>query len=204
LPPITYTTHLCYYAPPYCTGALSYTAICPSIRPSVCRMPLGQKRSSCGYCRTPIRKFHAGSCVRCMVSVVVAAARPSEVAESAATKAFARWRLRRHYPVELSSGMSFRRAILCWRLNQLSNDGGRLVVQLRLKIVEARQLAGANISPVCRLQCHKQSAQTHIKPSTNAPFWNETFFFSFRLPPAELFDQSVTFQVSESHTFVAT
>jgi len=70
-----------------------------------------------------------------------------------------------------------------------------LLMQLRVKVVEARQLSGANISPVCRLQCHKQSAQTRIKPSTNAPFWNETFFFSFRLPPAELFDQSVEFQV---------
>ena len=68
-------------------------------------------------------------------------------------------------------------------------------MQFRVKIVEGRQLAGANISPVCRLQCHKQAAQTRIKQSTNSPFWNETFFFSFHLPPAELFDEPIEFQV---------
>ena len=73
-----------------------------------------------------------------------------------------------------------------------------VAVQFRVKIVEARQLAGANISPVCRMQCHKQAAQTRIKHSTNAPFWNETFFFSFHLPPAELFDEPIEFQVARA------
>ena len=71
-------------------------------------------------------------------------------------------------------------------------------LQLRVKIVEARQLAGANISPVSRIQCHKQAAQTRIKHSTNSPFWNETFFFSFHLPPAQLFDEPIEFQVTRT------
>jgi len=62
--------------------------------------------------------------------------------------------------------------------------------------VEARQLAGANISPVCRIQCGKQTAQTRIKHSTNSPYWNETFFFSFSLPPGELFNETLYFDVS--------
>jgi len=77
------------------------------------------------------------------------------------------------------------------------------VKQVRVKIVEARQLAGANISSVCRIECHKQTAQTRIKHSTNSPFWNEMFFFSFRLPAAQLFDDPLQFEVRLKATFIS-
>ena len=77
-------------------------------------------------------------------------------------------------------------------------------LQVRVKIVEARQLAGANISPISRVHCHKQAIQTRIKHSTNSPFWNETFFFSYRLPPAELFGASIEFQVTLDSVLLTT
>ncbi|KAK2145131.1 hypothetical protein LSH36_700g01069 [Paralvinella palmiformis] len=65
--------------------------------------------------------------------------------------------------------------------------------QVRIKIVEGRQLPGANISPICRVTCYNQTKQTRIHKSTNSPFFNEVFFFNFFASPADLFDEMVTF-----------
>ncbi|PAA77701.1 hypothetical protein BOX15_Mlig001839g4 [Macrostomum lignano] len=63
--------------------------------------------------------------------------------------------------------------------------------QIRIRIVEARQLQGANISPVCRVTCYNQMKQTRIKKSTNSPYWGETFFFNFNVSPADLMEELV-------------
>ncbi|PAA82420.1 hypothetical protein BOX15_Mlig000471g3 [Macrostomum lignano] len=63
--------------------------------------------------------------------------------------------------------------------------------QIRVKVVEARQLQGANISPVCRVTCYNQMKQTRIKKSTNSPYWGETFFFNFHVSPADLMEELV-------------
>ena len=67
--------------------------------------------------------------------------------------------------------------------------------QIRIKIVEGRQLPGANISPVARVTCYNQTKQTRVQKSTNSPFWNEVFFFNYFCSPAELLDELVTFGV---------
>ena len=70
------------------------------------------------------------------------------------------------------------------------------ILQIRIKVVEARQLQGANISPVTKVACSNQMKATRVQKSTNSPFWNEVFFFNFHSSPAELFDELVTFQVN--------
>ncbi|XP_074642408.1 myoferlin-like [Tubulanus polymorphus] len=70
--------------------------------------------------------------------------------------------------------------------------------QIRVKVLEARQLQGANISPVCRIQCYNQHSQTRVKKSTNSPFFNEVSFFNFFASPAELFDELISFNVYNS------
>ncbi|XP_064630282.1 myoferlin-like isoform X1 [Lineus longissimus] len=70
--------------------------------------------------------------------------------------------------------------------------------QIRVKVVEARQLQGGNICPVSRVTCYNQTKQTRVKKSTNSPFWNEVFFFNFFASPAELFDELISFQVYNS------
>ncbi|KAK6186023.1 hypothetical protein SNE40_008141 [Patella caerulea] len=70
--------------------------------------------------------------------------------------------------------------------------------QVRIKILEARQLQGANIQPVTRVTCFNQMKQTRVKKSTNSPFWNESFFFNFHASPAELFDELIEFKVFNS------
>ncbi|XP_038071057.1 myoferlin-like isoform X3 [Patiria miniata] len=70
--------------------------------------------------------------------------------------------------------------------------------QVRIKVWEARQLAGGNIHPVLKLTVSNQTKMTRVKKSTNRPYWDEVFFFNFHASPAELFDDNVNFQVFNS------
>ncbi|CAH8518402.1 unnamed protein product, partial [Dicrocoelium dendriticum] len=70
--------------------------------------------------------------------------------------------------------------------------------QIRVKIIEARQLQGSNIPPVCKVNCAGKSKETKIRAPTNSPYWNETFFFNFHEAPSKLLDQSISFGVYHS------
>ena len=48
-----------------------------------------------------------------------------------------------------------------------------LICQVRVRIIEGRQLAGANISPVVRVTIDNQTRQTKVIKSTNKPFYDE-------------------------------
>ena len=48
-----------------------------------------------------------------------------------------------------------------------------LICQVRVRIIEGRQLAGANISPVVRVNIDNQTRQTKVIKSTNKPFYDE-------------------------------
>ncbi|XP_022096608.1 dysferlin-like isoform X4 [Acanthaster planci] len=70
--------------------------------------------------------------------------------------------------------------------------------QVRVKVWEARQLAGGNIHPVLKVTVSNQTKMTRVKKSTNRPYWDEVFFFNFHASPAELFDEVINFQVFNS------
>ncbi|EDO36863.1 predicted protein, partial [Nematostella vectensis] len=70
--------------------------------------------------------------------------------------------------------------------------------QVRVRIIEGRQLSGQNISPVARVTVANQTRQTKVKISTNKPFYDETFFFNFNMSPMELFDEIISFEVFNS------
>ena len=73
-----------------------------------------------------------------------------------------------------------------------------LCFQVRVKVIQARQLQGANIQPVTRVTVYNQTQQTRVQKSTNTPYWNQSFFFNFHASPAELFDELIEFQVFNS------
>lgn len=70
--------------------------------------------------------------------------------------------------------------------------------QVRVRIIEGRQLAGANISPVVRVTIDNQTRQTKVIKSTNKPFYDEVFFFNFNVTPQKLFDAQALFEVFNS------
>ncbi len=67
--------------------------------------------------------------------------------------------------------------------------------QIRVKIIEARQLDGNNVSSLCRVKCSTNVKTTKTVRSSNNPYWNEVFFFNYHCSQAELFDEMIEFQV---------
>nr|CDS32028.1 myoferlin [Hymenolepis microstoma] len=70
--------------------------------------------------------------------------------------------------------------------------------QVRVRIQEARQLPGGNISPLCKVRCWNQTQITNVRHSTSSPYWGRTFFFNFHKSPAELFQNTIVFGVYNS------
>lgn len=70
--------------------------------------------------------------------------------------------------------------------------------QIRVRVIEGRQLLGSNIHPVVRVTVNGQQRETTVKKSTNKPVYNQTFFYNFHLSEAELFDELLTLEVFNS------
>ncbi|KAF6728418.1 Myoferlin [Oryzias melastigma] len=74
--------------------------------------------------------------------------------------------------------------------------------QIRVRVVEARQLPGNNIKPVVKVHVCGQTHRTRIK-SGNNPFFDEMFFYNVNMLPADLFEQSISFRVYNSYSLRA-
>ncbi|CAB4031801.1 myoferlin-like isoform X1, partial [Paramuricea clavata] len=71
--------------------------------------------------------------------------------------------------------------------------------QIRIKVVEARQLEGNDINPVVRVTIGNKRRQTRVRQSTNRPYYNQTLFYSFSaITPNELFGKEIKFEVFNS------
>ncbi|XP_075429238.1 dysferlin isoform X4 [Ascaphus truei] len=71
--------------------------------------------------------------------------------------------------------------------------------QIRVRVIEGRQIPGINIKPVVKLTVAGQTKRTRIRKGNN-PFFDETFFFNFFESPAELFDEPVFLTVLDSRS----
>uniref|UniRef100_A0A8D3DDI5 C2 domain-containing protein n=1 Tax=Scophthalmus maximus TaxID=52904 RepID=A0A8D3DDI5_SCOMX len=76
------------------------------------------------------------------------------------------------------------------------------VFQIRVRIIEARQLSGNNIKPVVKVHVCGQTHRTRIKRGNN-PFFDEMFFYNVHMLPSDLFDQSLSFRVYDSYSLRA-
>ncbi|XP_051982464.1 dysferlin-like isoform X2 [Xyrauchen texanus] len=69
--------------------------------------------------------------------------------------------------------------------------------QVRLRIIEGRQLPGVNIKPVVKVTIGGQTKRTRIKKGNN-PYFDETLFLNFFETPSDLFDEPIFITVSDS------
>ncbi|XP_069467461.1 myoferlin [Ambystoma mexicanum] len=69
--------------------------------------------------------------------------------------------------------------------------------QIRVRVIEARQLSGNNIKPVVKVNVGNQTHRTRIKRGNN-PYFDEIFFYNVNLTPSELFDESVGIRLFNS------
>jgi len=77
------------------------------------------------------------------------------------------------------------------------------VVQVRVTIIQAQQLAGLDIDPVVRVDVGPDSRYTSISKSTNCPYYNEFYVFDFHEPTAIILDKMLTISVSRYHLSVS-
>lgn len=73
--------------------------------------------------------------------------------------------------------------------------------QIRVKLVEGRQLAGGNVSPTVQIAIGNQSKKSKVIKSTNAPAFHETFFFNCNKVPNRLFEDLMDIRVYDSKAF---
>ncbi|NXW74192.1 DYSF protein, partial [Hirundo rustica] len=74
--------------------------------------------------------------------------------------------------------------------------------QIRVRVIEARQLPGIQIRPVVKVTVAGQTRRTRIRKG-NSPFFDETFFFNVFESPSELFDAPIFLTVVDSRSFRA-
>uniref|UniRef100_A0A673CJ86 Myoferlin-like n=1 Tax=Sphaeramia orbicularis TaxID=375764 RepID=A0A673CJ86_9TELE len=71
--------------------------------------------------------------------------------------------------------------------------------QIRVRVIEARQLPGNNIKPVVKVNVCGQTHRTRIRRGNN-PFFDEMFFYNVNMLPSELFDESISLRVYDSYS----
>ncbi|MFT7807213.1 myoferlin isoform X3 [Arapaima gigas] len=74
--------------------------------------------------------------------------------------------------------------------------------QIRVRIIEARQLPGNNIKPVVKVNVCGETHRTRIKRGNN-PFYDEIFFYNIHMLPSELFDEHISIRVYDSFSLRA-
>ncbi|XP_062065628.1 dysferlin isoform X17 [Lepus europaeus] len=71
--------------------------------------------------------------------------------------------------------------------------------QIRVQVIEGRQLPGVNIKPVVKVTAAGQTKRTRIHKG-NSPLFNETLFFNVFDSPAELFNEPIFITVVDSRS----
>lgn len=71
--------------------------------------------------------------------------------------------------------------------------------QIRVQVIEGRQLPGVNIKPVVKVTAAGQTKRTRIQKG-NSPLFNETLFFNVFDSPLELFDEPIFITVVDSRS----
>ncbi|XP_026633183.1 dysferlin isoform X1 [Microtus ochrogaster] len=71
--------------------------------------------------------------------------------------------------------------------------------QIRVQVIEGRQLPGVNIKPVVKVTAAGQTKRTRIQKG-NSPLFNETLFFNVFDSPSELFDEPIFITVVDSRS----
>uniref|UniRef100_A0A3Q3X9N3 C2 domain-containing protein n=1 Tax=Mola mola TaxID=94237 RepID=A0A3Q3X9N3_MOLML len=72
-------------------------------------------------------------------------------------------------------------------------------IQVRVRVIEGRQLPGINIKSVVNVMVAGQTKRTRIRKGNN-PIFDETFFLNFFETPSDLFDEPIFITVCDSRS----
>uniref|UniRef100_A0A665VP25 Myoferlin like n=1 Tax=Echeneis naucrates TaxID=173247 RepID=A0A665VP25_ECHNA len=76
------------------------------------------------------------------------------------------------------------------------------ILQIRVRVIEGRQLPGNNVKPVVKVNACGTTHRTRIRRGNN-PFFDEMFFYNVNMLPSELFDESVSLRVYDAFSLRA-
>ncbi|XP_053306934.1 myoferlin isoform X2 [Spea bombifrons] len=74
--------------------------------------------------------------------------------------------------------------------------------QIRVRVIEGRQLSGNNIKPVVKVTLAGQTHRTRIRRGNN-PYFDEMFYYNVNMTPLELLDESLTIRAFNSNSIRA-
>ncbi|CAN9499770.1 unnamed protein product [Ophioblennius macclurei] len=74
--------------------------------------------------------------------------------------------------------------------------------QIRVRVIEGRQLPGNNIKPVVKVNVCEQTHRTRIRRGNN-PYFDEMFYYNVNMLPSELFDENISLRVYDSFSLRA-
>ncbi|XP_029925926.1 myoferlin isoform X2 [Myripristis murdjan] len=74
--------------------------------------------------------------------------------------------------------------------------------QIRVRVIEGRQLPGNNIKPVVKVNVCGNTHRTRVRRGNN-PFFDEIFFYNVNMLPSELFDEYISLRVYDSFSLRA-
>ncbi|XP_066478183.1 myoferlin isoform X2 [Tiliqua scincoides] len=74
--------------------------------------------------------------------------------------------------------------------------------QIRVRVIEGRQLCGNNVKPVVKVHVCGQTHRTRIKRGNN-PYFDEMFFYNVHMTPSELFDETISIRLYDSYSLRA-
>ncbi|XP_028323587.1 myoferlin [Gouania willdenowi] len=74
--------------------------------------------------------------------------------------------------------------------------------QIRVRVIEGRQLPGNNIKPVIKVNVCEQTHRTRIRRGNN-PYFDEMFYYNINMLPSELFDENISLKVYDSFSLRA-
>ncbi|XP_069570882.1 dysferlin isoform X3 [Brachyistius frenatus] len=72
-------------------------------------------------------------------------------------------------------------------------------IQIRVRVIEGRQMPGINVKPVVKVTVAGQNKRTRIRKGNN-PVFDETFFMNFYETPSDLFDEPIFITVCDSRS----
>ncbi|XP_051503504.1 myoferlin isoform X2 [Myxocyprinus asiaticus] len=100
------------------------------------------------------------------------------------------------------SGQPGKKVIRATRKKQRTLANKPQDFQIRVRVIEGRQLPGNNIKPVAKISVCGQTHRTRIRRGNN-PYFDEIFFYNVNMLPSELFDESIMIRVYNAYSLRA-
>nr|XP_047145918.1 otoferlin-like isoform X1 [Hydra vulgaris] len=87
---------------------------------------------------------------------------------------------------------------------KLPQQRKELDVNVEIRVIEGKSLAGTQLDPVCDIICFGETKSTQVKEQTNTPYWDEVFFVFATVNQLDIaFDEILQFIVYSGRNLIS-